>query len=177
MKTCFRKFVFLSYLPGLLLLLTSHFGGIGGCGDSGTSSDTTTDSSSVTLSAAVSLPSVGVSSSVGGLVVEGFKSATTEVAQSGMTAVFIDGDSDKELGQCKTGTDGTCVIKSSLSTGEHNIFVKVLDKNSNEVADSIKNTTVASDTSKVSTDVNTTEDLAYKAWQGIGCVNLLGVDS
>ncbi len=150
---------------GILLAGLWGAGTVGLLGCGGASSSDSSTASSLSLSATVQLPS---STTSGALIVDGFKSATTDTPQAGMTAVFIDGDTDTELARCKTGSDGKCTVTptTAIATGEHNIFVKVLDKKDEEIAGSILNSTVASDTTTVATTVDSTEDLAYQTWKG-----------
>ena len=114
---------------GFLILWFVQFNGIWGCGSSASTRGATSNTSQ-SLSATVSLPS-GSSASLSAL---GIKSATTEVAQAGMTVECYD-DDDTLLGECETGADGTCTVSDlGLEEGEHTLSVRTLDADGDEVA-------------------------------------------
>lgn len=188
-----------SILSGLVmaasLLPLIYLGGMGGCGEGPVSSD---DGSSVTLSTTILLPTLPSEASLssaldlqtGGVM----KEATTDLPQEGMTCIFFDADSDKELGRCVTGKDGgcstsrpgpsltkggctTCTDPARLSAGDHNVVIRVLNKNGTIIANAFQKATVVVDptgaNAKILIPVDSGEDFAYRSWKA-ACENKLG---
>ncbi len=145
--------------------------GLFGCG--GSSSSSSSSSETVQLTTTVTLPTSSTSA-LQTLTTskEIIKGATTESTQANMTATFYD-EKDKKLGECTTTTSGTCTVAAALDVADHNIFVVVKNKAGTELAGSMLNTTVAADTSKVETTVNSEQSLAYDAYRA-ACEKQLG---
>jgi hypothetical protein len=154
----------------ILVMLAVAMFQMSGCLD-GTSSSSTRAASAVDLTTTVSLPaSTSSSLSVAGL---GFKSATSEVSQPGLTVEWYNAADDSLLGTCITGALGDCTLSTALADGDYDIFMRVLDANGNEKAGSILNTTISSTTRRVTKPVNSAEDLAYKSYLA-SCEKKLG---
>ena len=163
--------------PYSILFMSAGFvlTSLAGCG--GSASSSVSRGATVALTATVSLPSGASSSlSVGGLTL---KSATTDTPQASLTVEFYDGATDKKLGSGLTKSDGTVTIDAStsdLAAGDHNIFVRVLDKTGkNEMAGDMEKVSLSDTTTTVAAKVDSTADLSYQAWKS-ACKKQIGTE-
>lgn len=129
----------------------------------------------VTLSTTVTLPaSSSGTTSLTSLTIKG-QTATEETPRAGLICAFVNGDTDETLGHCITDQDGACSIEVDLPAGDHNLFIRVMENDETEVAGSLTTATVSDEASTVTTEVNSSMDLAYRAWQA-ACSKSLGTD-